>query len=277
MRHLETGSTAFAGHGHTPRWVSLDGVCLRYSDNGRPGRPLVLLHEMGGSLESWDPVLDLLPEGLRVIRCDMRGAGGSEKIRAAMTCDELADDIAALLKHLDVTDANVTGVAIGGCMSLTLAIRHPSLVHRLAPINPPVDALGRAGEVLRERAALTDAHGMRAVTVSALARSYPDILREQGNAYVDYVARFTTNDPTSYAHILRALLSVNFEGALERIVCPTLFIAGKHDLVRPPETTAKAAQRVPGAGFLEIEGGHMPSVQAPAALAAALIQFFEIE
>jgi len=250
---------------------------MRYTYTGEIGRPLLLLHEMGGSLESWDPVLPLLPRNQRIIRCDMRGAGGSEKIRADITCDALADDIAGLLDHLDVAQAYVTGCAIGGCMGLTLAIRHPTRVHRLAPINPPTDAAGRAGEVLRDRAALTDAHGMRAVVESALARSYPEILRTADKgAYEAYAARFVTNDPTSYAHILRALLNVNFDGRLETITCSTLFIAGRYDLVRRPADTAKVAQRVRNGRFMEIDGGHIPSVQAPAALAAALIDFFEL-
>ena len=261
----------------TPRWAALDGVAMRYTYTGETGRPLLLLHEMGGSLESWDPVLPLLPRNQRIIRCDMRGAGGSEKIRADITCDALADDIAALLDHLEVAQADVTGCAIGGCMSLTLAIRHSSRVYRLAPINPPTDAAGRAGEVLRERAALTDAHGMRAVVKSALARSYPDVLRNADKeAYEAYAARFVTNDPTSYAHILRALLNVNFDGRLEAITCPTLFIAGHHDLVRLPADTEKVAKRVKNARYMEIDGGHIPSIQAPAALATALIDFFEL-
>jgi len=260
----------------SPRWALLDGVSVRYTISGEIGRPLLLLHEMGGSLESWDPVLDHLPSNQIIIRCDMRGAGGSEKIRAATTCNALSDDIAALLNYLGVSGANVAGVAIGGCMSLKLAVRHPHLVYKLAPINPPIDAFGRAGEVLRDRAVLTDAQGMRAVVDSALARSYPDVLREVDGAYEAYVARFITNDPSSYAHILRALLSVNFEGELERISCPTLFIAGRLDMVRRPEDTSKAALRVPGAGFLEVEGGHIPSIQAPAALAATLTNFFDM-
>lgn len=190
----------------------------------------------------------------------------------------MADDIAALLAHLQITEpVDVAGCAIGGCLGLTLAARHPARVRRLAAINPPVDALGRAGEVLRERAVLADTVGMRGLTQSALARSFPEILRSDAagqQAYEAYVARFLTNDPTSYAFILRALLNVDFDGVLEKIECPTLFISGRHDLVRPPATTAAVVPRVKGARFLEIEGGHIPSVQAPAALAAAFATFF---
>jgi 3-oxoadipate enol-lactonase len=249
---------------------------MRYTCSGERGRPVLLLHEMGGSLESWDPVLERLPRDQRIIRCDMRGAGGSEKIRAEVTCDVLADDIVSLLDHLAVTEAvDVAGVAIGGCLGLSLAARFPGRVNRLAAINPPTDAIGRSGEVLRERASTADTLGMRGVVEKALARSYPEHLRTDKDAYEAYVARFVTNDPTSYAYILRALANVNFEGVLEKIVRPTIFISGRDDLVRLAADIAVVARRVEGARFLEIDGGHIPSVQAPVALAAALTEFFE--
>ena len=267
-----------AGEAFSPRWALTQRASMRYTSSGERGHPVLLLHEMGGSLESWDPVIEHMPAGQRVLRCDMRGAGGSEKIRAETTCVELADDIVALLDHLGVTEpVDVAGCAIGGCLGLTLAARHPGRVRRLAPINPPTDAAGRSGEVLRERAILADTLGMRGVVDSALARSYPEVLRanpQAREAYEAYVARFLTNDPTSYAFILRALVNVDFDGVLETIKCPTLFVSGRHDLVRTPAATAAVAPRVEGARFLEIEGGHIPSVQAPAAVTSALAAFF---
>ena len=268
--------TSVSSRQSNPRWALLKNASLRYTFAGNQGRPLLLLHEMGGSLESWDPVLELMAADRRIIRCDVRGSGGSEKIRAPVSLAQLADDIVSLLDHISVTDAvDVAGVAIGGCLGLTLAAQYPKRIHRLAAINPPTDATGRSGEVLRERATLADAHGMRGVVESALGRSYPDFLRTDEQAYQAYVARFLCNDPTSYAHILRALTNVDFEGVLETITCPTTFISGRHDLVRRSEDIEEIAKRVKGASFLQIEGGHIPSVQAPDSLATALEAFFD--
>ncbi len=271
-----TPTTSVPSRQSNPQWVLLENASIRYTSTGDRGRPLLLLHEMGGSLESWDAVLERMPADRRIIRCDVRGSGGSEKIREQVSLEQLADDIVCLLNHISVIDAvDVAGVAIGGCLGLTLAARHPHRVHRLAAINPPTDATGRSGEVLRERAMLADAHGMRGVVESALGRSYPDFLRTDKRAYEAYVARFLCNDPTSYAHILRALTNVNFEGVLETIACPTIFISGRHDLVRRSEDIEAIAKRVNRAQFLEIEGGHIPSVQAPESLANALKTFFD--
>jgi pimeloyl-ACP methyl ester carboxylesterase len=259
----------------TPRWALTERLSIKYTFTGSGGRPLLLLHEMGGSLESWEPVLPQLPEGWNVLRCDFRGSGGSEKILGDVTVEVLADDVISLLDHLGVAvPVDVAGVAMGGCIGLVLAARHPRRVHRLAAINPPTDAPGRSGEILRERADLAEAHGMRSVVEGALARSYPQHLRGDREAYDSYVARFLANDPRSYAHIVRALAQSELGDTLTDVACPTLFVSGRHDLLRPPAHIAGVAQRVKGARHTIIEGGHIPSVQAPRALADTLGDFF---
>ena len=221
------------------QWADLGNTALRYVDiAGGAGRPLLLLHEMGGSLDSWGPVLPhLVPLGI-------------------------AEPI------------DVAGIAIGGCIALRVAAWHPERVHRVAPINPPTDAVGRSGEILRERAEIAETRGMRCVVESALARSWPDHLRTNRKTFEAYAARFICNDPDSYAHILRALGGVSFDGVFEKIRCPTVFIAGRDDLVRTPDATKSASKHVEGAAFVEIEGGHIASMQAPRPVAHALNSAF---
>ncbi|OPX05380.1 alpha/beta fold hydrolase [Mycobacterium sp. AT1] len=260
------------------QWAWLPEAVVRYTTSGTQGRVWLLLHEMGGSLESWDPVLAQLPADQRIIRVDARGHGGSEKIRAEVTVSTLVDDVIALLDHLGITDeVNVAGVALGGCMALTMAARHPHRVHRVMAINPPTNAVGRSGEILRERADLANRVGMRGIVEAALARSYPPHLRGDEHIFLAYQARFVANDPGSYAFIVRMLAASDMAEILPTITVPTVFVSGRDDLVRPPADIAVIAETVPGAGHTVIEGGHIPSVQAPAALAAAVSDYFGSE
>lgn len=255
------------------RWALLERASLRYARAGE-GPTFVLLHEMGGSLESWDGVVPALARRFDVVRCDLRGAGNSEKIRAPIAIRDLADDVLQLLDHLGCTSpVFLAGSAIGGCVALWLAAHHPYRVRRLIAINPPTHAEGESGRVLRERAALTEASGMRSIVDAALARSYPAEVMGDGRAYRDYRARFLCNDPSSYAFILRALEAVDFDGVLEKIACPTLFVSGRFDKVRPSSQVREVAKRVPGARFREVDGGHILSVQAPDTLASELLAF----
>src|SRR5882757_7580749 len=106
--------------------IELDGVTLRYELSGRGDRTLVLVHEMGGSLESWDDVAPKLAESRRVLRYDTRGAGMSQKVRGELGIDTMADDIAALLDHLEIAGkVALAGVAVGGAIALHFAARYP--------------------------------------------------------------------------------------------------------------------------------------------------------
>ena len=92
-------------------WIEINGTSLRFEMAGQGEMVLVLVHEMGGTLDSWDQVMPALLPGRRVLRFDWRGAGMSEKLRATPTFDLLADDIVALLDVLGIAGT----VALAGC------------------------------------------------------------------------------------------------------------------------------------------------------------------
>ena len=70
-----------------PDWIEVNGAALRYDLQGQGASTLVLIHEMGGTLESWNDVLPPLTLRRRVLRYDTRGAGLSEKVRGPLSID----------------------------------------------------------------------------------------------------------------------------------------------------------------------------------------------
>ena len=70
-------------------FIEANGVSLRYAVEGA-GRTIVLIHEMGGMMESWGLLAPLLAGEWRVVRYDTRGAGFSEKIRGALKIDNFS-------------------------------------------------------------------------------------------------------------------------------------------------------------------------------------------
>ena len=93
-------------------FIETNGVGLRYELSGTGERTLVLVHEMGGSLESWDDVVPRFAGSRRVLRYDTRGAGLSQKIRGDLHIDTMADDIAALLGKSAPTISKEIGALI---------------------------------------------------------------------------------------------------------------------------------------------------------------------
>ena len=78
-------------------FTEVNGTALRYDLDGNGLSTLVLIHEMGGTLESWDLAAPLLSGKRRILRYDTREAGLSQKVRGMLTIDAMVDDLVALL------------------------------------------------------------------------------------------------------------------------------------------------------------------------------------
>src|SRR5258708_1980943 len=148
-------------------------ISLFFEDAGSGGVPVLLLHELGGSSESWRAVIPLLAADRRVIAVDMRCAGRSEKPPSAFALSDVADDLDALLRVMGLESVDVVGAALGSLVGALLAIRHPARVHRLMMCAVAPDMAGPTRTYLAERADRVRAAGMRGVAEASLANSFP--------------------------------------------------------------------------------------------------------
>ena len=78
-------------------WMDVNGISIHFELAGH-GPSVVLLHEMGGTLDSWDGIAPALSERFRTLRYDQRGSGLSEKVRQPITTEILVDDLEAVLQ-----------------------------------------------------------------------------------------------------------------------------------------------------------------------------------
>lgn len=256
------------------RWIDLDGAALRYHDTGGDGPALLLLHEMGGSLESWDFMLPLLAPRCRVLRYDQRGAGLSEKPRTPLTMPAQGHDAVALMDALGITQpVIVVGMAVGGALALHLAAAHPGRV-RGAVVSSPATGVNEAGRVaLLARAEEMETKGARAVVDTGLMTSYPPAMRGDAERFAHCRASRLGVDPAGQAATARMLADLDMAADLASIACPVLVLAAKHDLTRPPERVKPVADAIAGAEFREVESGHFMAIQTPELMAAAILGF----
>src|SRR5258708_1699961 len=120
-------------------FVEVNGTALRYEMSGSGGSTLVLIHEMGGTLESWDLVISRFAAKRNVLRYDTRGAGLSQKVRGALTIDTMVDDLVSLMDALGIAGkVALAGVAVGGAMALHTAFRYPQRVAAVIPTSPAI-------------------------------------------------------------------------------------------------------------------------------------------
>jgi 3-oxoadipate enol-lactonase len=245
-------------------FIELDGVALRYELSGKGERTIVLVHEMGGSLESWDDVAPKFAESRRVLRYDTRGAGLSQKARGELGIDTMADDIAALLDHAGVAGkVALAGIAVGGAIALHFAARYPERTSAVAVGSPATGIAAERRTAALERVARIEASGMAFAVEDAMKNGYAPELRGDLKRFERYRARWLGNDPASYATVWRMLAGADMQDELAGLRCPVLVIGGSLDRVRPPALAQATADAIPGARYVELRTGHYMSVQTP--------------
>lgn len=255
-------------------FIEVNGAALRYDVTGTGDNTLVLVHEMGGTLESWDDVLPALSRTRKVLRYDTRGAGLSEKLRGTGSIDVMADDVSALLDALAIKGrVAIAGIAVGGAIAIHFAARHAARTAALIPMGP---ATGMAPE--RRAAALAGAdnmerQGVRAVIDAGLVNSYPPVMRGNPKRFERVRNQRLGNDPASQAAIARMLNGMDLSADYPRIKCPTLFLAGIHDGLRPPKSVEPLSKLVAGARFQALETAHFMSQQTPELVADVMNRF----
>jgi pimeloyl-ACP methyl ester carboxylesterase len=116
--------------------AAVNGIELGYQEFGE-GDPLILLHGGFGSMEMFGPNVDALAAGRRVIGVDLQSHGRSPAVNRPMRFETMADDIAALIRHLGLEKADVMGFSLGGGVALRTAIQHPEVVDRLVLVSTP--------------------------------------------------------------------------------------------------------------------------------------------
>ena len=245
-------------------FAEINGAGLRYELDGNGERTLVLVHEMGGSLESWDDAARRFAETRRVLRYDCRGAGLSQKIRGALSVDTMADDIAALLDHLGIGGkVALAGIAVGGAIALHFAARHRARTSAVAVGSPATGISAERRAAVLERVAKLEAAGMAFAVEESMRNGYAEELRDDTRRFEQFRARWLGNDPSSYATVYRMLASMEIQDGLTKLRCPVLVIGGSLDRVRPPHFAKAVADSIPGAAFDELRTGHYMTVQTP--------------
>jgi pimeloyl-ACP methyl ester carboxylesterase len=117
-------------------YAKINGLHLYYEIHGE-GEPLILLHGGLGSTDMFAEILPMLAEGRQVIAVDLQAHGRTADIDRPLSFEVMADDVAALIKHLELEQAAVMGYSDGGSVALRTAIQHPELVRKLIVVSAP--------------------------------------------------------------------------------------------------------------------------------------------
>jgi pimeloyl-ACP methyl ester carboxylesterase len=122
--------------------ASVNGLDMYYEIRGE-GQPLVLLHgSLSGIGTSFGALLPGLARSRRVIAVEQQAHGRTPDIDRPLSIEQMAEDTAALLRHLDIERADVFGWSLGAGIALQFAIAHPELLRKLVLASVTYDRAG---------------------------------------------------------------------------------------------------------------------------------------
>lgn len=244
-----------------------DTVTLNYRFKAGTGRPVVFLNSLGTDFRIWDAVIAGLPADTPVLCMDKRGHGLSDN--AAITTDLLAADVAALMDKLEMPPSLICGVSVGGMIAQGLAATRPDLVAGM--VLCCTGAKIGDEDSWNTRIATVNDVGLGAMASAVLERWFsPNFARQRPADYAGYGNMLTRTSPQGYAGVCAAIRDSDFSG--QSVNVPTHCIAGADDLATPPALVRELTDLIPNA-TMEIlpDCGHLPCIEAPAAVALAIV------
>ena len=254
--------------------------CNLYYEIHGNGEPLVLIMGLRRNVEWWYHQIPSLSEHFRVIAFDNRGAGRSDKPPMEYSIGLFADDTAALMAALDISDAYILGVSMGGYIAQELAINYPDKVRKMI-----LGCTSCGGD----RAVLMSEDRMQKFTANAGLRP-EEILRKDMDIY--FSDSFVSQNPEKIEEFVQislryyqpadaferqfdACLRHDAGDRLKKITTPTLIMSGDDDPLVPPVNSEILQALIPDSKLSVFSGGrHCFFIEAPEWFNRTAIDFF---
>ncbi len=251
-------------------------VVLHYALEGPEDAPvMVLANSLGTDLRVWDRVVAQLAGRFRFLRYDKRGHGLSEATPAPYLMDDHIGDLIGLLDALGIGAAIVGGVSVGGMIAQGLAARQPKRVRGLVLC----DTAHRIGteEMWDQRIRSVQEGGIEALADAILERWFTRAFRRDRADELAIWRHMLVRTPIDgYTGTCAAIRDTDLGPEIAKISVPTLAVCGVEDGATPPDVVREMAALIPKARFNLIEGAaHLPSIEAPEALAKMIADFVE--
>lgn len=269
-------------------YVDLPQGCTHYELAGpEHTRPVVLVHGFSVPYFIWDITYEALrAAGRRVLRYDLFGRGYSDRPHARYGIDLFVRQLAGLLGALQIEQADLVGLSMGGAIAAAFTVRYPGRVRHLALIDPigtepmPLNMLYKAALLPGISELILSVVGTERM-VDSFGRDFFDPTEVER-------LRDRYRTQMHFRGFKRAILSTLRSGAvngspeayarLGQLDTPILLIWGREDRTLPVEQSQPILDRVPRAEFHIIEhAGHIPNVEQPGKVNPILLGFLNSE
>ena len=221
-------------------YSEVNGLKMYYEIHGQ-GKPLVLIHGGGSTIETnFEKIIPLLAKHRQVIALELQAHGRTNDRNADLTFEQDADDVAALLKNLQIDKADFLGFSNCGTSTIQIAIRHPELVDKII-----------LGSALAKRNGVPD--WFWGFMANAKLENMPELLK------AGYKKVAADTNGLQLMHDRDAKRMVHFkdipDDQIKAIKAPALIIIGDKDIITP-EHAIELHRQIANSELAIIPGGH---------------------
>lgn len=255
------------------KFADVWGHKVRYLEEGKSGKTILLIHGLGGSAERWLKIIPSLSPKYRVIAPDMIGFGYSDKPSLDYTIEFFGKFLSALMDTLDLKTAILVGTSLGGQIAAECTNTNRS-IEKLVLVAP--------SGVMKRSTAAVDAYMMAALYPNnASARTAFEMMSNSGTVdeftVSDFVKRMSIpNAKLAFISSVLGIKNSKIDESLQKIMVPTLLVWGKEDRVIPIEYAKQFVSSIRDCKFLEFEDcGHLPHVEKPDIFSESILEFLD--
>ncbi|KPM43016.1 hypothetical protein AK830_g3556 [Neonectria ditissima] len=267
----------------TSALTQINSKSLHYRSLGSGSDQVVFVHGLGGSLETWTPLISVLAleESHTLHLFDLEGHGLSPTHPLSeVTIESLAADIRGVFDHAQIAQSNpatLVAHSMGSLAAIQFALDNSGLVKKLILVGPPPSPfLDAVAGVFSAQAALVRTKGLSTVVDGVVAGSL-STHSQKTNPLSTAALRVSIlgQDPESYAKALGALSKATSELKVEGLEADTLIVTGNEDPVSPPAVCEQYAARIKAARLVVLKNvGHWPQFEDLQGLTEAVKGFF---
>ncbi|HEX5890538.1 MAG TPA: alpha/beta fold hydrolase [Pyrinomonadaceae bacterium] len=259
-------------------FIRVDDIQLAYTDAGL-GQPVVLLHGYPFNRTLWNEQVGALSNSYRVITPDLRGHGESDASPGAATMNRMAQDVAALLDHLEISRAVIGGLSMGGYVALAFYKQFPSRVRALILADTRAQADTEEGKQTRhQQAEKALAEGMAGIADAMLPKLLtPDTVSKHPEVVKRVRDMMLKTKPEGAAGALLGMAERDDQTSLlSQISCPTLILVGQEDPITPVQDSEKMHREIEGSRLVVIENAsHVSNLERTEQFNEELIRFLK--
>ncbi len=259
--------------------IKANGITMNYDRQGT-GEPLILIPYLSADHACYAFQVAEYTKHFTCITLDLRGTGETEMQEGTYSTEDLADDVAAFMQALDISRAHISGLSLGGAISMWLAAKHPESVASLSLHStwPKSDAYLKSVIQSFQHTARAMGSVAEMVILALFPWCFTPELYAAKPDYIAQLAAFVRSRPAqsleSFLLQSNAVMGHDAEAQLGRITAPTLITFGRHDAATSTRFADRLQKGIRNSELLIFEGSsHAPIYEQIAEFNQKTLQF----